>query len=73
MIFHENCLLFSKIKKDVAKFLVCCNRDLRFKGYSQASSIFETVIFQEFIHIISVTFYLSVQEKIFDLSLMEKL
>ena len=44
MIFHENCLLadnshaissliFSKIKKDVAKFVVCCSRDWRFKGY----------------------------------------
>ena len=43
MILHENRLLaddsqeisyliFSKIKKDVAKFVVCCSRDWRFKG-----------------------------------------
>ena len=43
MIFHENRLLaddsheiaylfFSKIGKDVAKFVVCCSRDWRFKG-----------------------------------------
>ena len=43
MIFHENCLLadnshaissliFSKIKKDVAKFVACCSCDWRFKG-----------------------------------------
>ena len=43
MIFHENRLLaddsqeilyliFSKIKKDVAKGVVCCSRDWRFKG-----------------------------------------
>ena len=46
MIFHENrlladdsheiynTLLFSKILKDVAKFVVCCSHDWRFKGYS---------------------------------------
>ena len=45
MIFHENCLLadsshemscliFSKIRKDVANFVVCCSRDWRFKGYN---------------------------------------
>ena len=46
MIFHENCLLADnshdiiyhtlfllKIRKDVAKFVVCCSRDWRFKGY----------------------------------------
>ena len=43
MIFHENCLLaddsheisyliFLKIKKDIAKFFVCCSRNWRFKG-----------------------------------------
>ena len=43
MIFHENRLLadksyelvylfFSKIRKDVAKFVVCCSRGWRFKG-----------------------------------------
>ena len=42
MIFHENRLLaddsheisylFLKIGKDVAKFVVCCSRDWRFKG-----------------------------------------
>ena len=43
MIFHENCLLadnsheisyliFSKIKKDVENFVLCCSRDWRFKG-----------------------------------------
>ena len=44
MIFHENRLLaynsheisvlisFEKIRKDVAKFVVCCSRDWRFKG-----------------------------------------
>ena len=42
MIFRENCLLadnsheisfliFSKIRKDVAKFVVCCSRDWRLK------------------------------------------
>ena len=40
MIFHENrlladdshvisCLIFSKIREDVAKFVVCCSHDLR--------------------------------------------
>ena len=44
MIFHENRLLaddsheisyliFLKIWEDVAKFVVCCSRDWRFKGY----------------------------------------
>ena len=39
MIFHENhlleisCLIFSKIGKDVTKFVVCCSCDWRFKGY----------------------------------------
>ena len=39
MVFHENRLFmkwhtifFSKIRKDVAKFVVCCSRDWRFKG-----------------------------------------
>ena len=43
MIFHENCLLadnsheipyliFSEIRKDVAKIVVCCGHDWRFKG-----------------------------------------
>ena len=44
MVFHENRLLaddsheisylifFSKIRKDVAKFVVCCNRDWRFNS-----------------------------------------
>ena len=43
MIFHENRLLadhshdisyliFSKIRKDVEKSVVCCSRDWRFKG-----------------------------------------
>ena len=43
MIFDENCpladnsheisyLSFSKIKKDVAKFVICCSGDVRFKG-----------------------------------------
>ena len=43
MIFHENRLLaddsyevsfliFSKIRKDVAKFVVCCSSDWRFKS-----------------------------------------
>ena len=35
MIFHENHLLFiyflSNIRKDVARFVVCCSRDWRFK------------------------------------------
>ena len=30
MKYHT--LFFSKIKKDVAKFVVCCSCDLRFKG-----------------------------------------
>ena len=45
MIFHENRLLaddsreisyliFSKIRKDVEKFVVCCSRDWRFKGHA---------------------------------------
>ena len=45
MVFHENRLLaedsdeksyliFSKIGKDVAKFVVCCSHDWRFKGVS---------------------------------------
>ena len=30
---HEiSYLIFSKIRKDVAKFVVCCSRDWRFKG-----------------------------------------
>ena len=30
---HEiSYLSFSKIKKDVAKFVVCCSGDVRFKG-----------------------------------------
>ena len=44
MIFHENrlppddsheisSLFLSKIRKDVAKFVVCCSRDWHFKGY----------------------------------------
>ena len=38
MIFHENRLpaddspYFSKIRKDVAKFVICCSGDWRFKG-----------------------------------------
>ena len=47
MIFDENCLLadnshqisyhfFSKIKKDVANFVVCCSRDWRFKGKNES-------------------------------------
>ena len=43
MIFNENrlqaddsheiaYLIFSKIGEDVAKFVVCCSRDWRFKG-----------------------------------------
>ena len=43
MIFYENrlladdshvisCLIFSKIRKDYEKFVVCCSRDWRFKG-----------------------------------------
>ena len=52
MIFHENCLLadnscvilcfiFSKIRKDVARFFVCCSRDWRFKGlYGMFTSVF---------------------------------
>ena len=42
-MLHENCLPadnsheisylnFSKIRKDVAKFVVCCSHDWRFKG-----------------------------------------
>ena len=30
MKYHTS--FFSKIRKDVAKFLVCCSRDWRFKG-----------------------------------------
>ena len=31
---HENhILVFTKIRKDVAKFVVCCCGDWRFKGY----------------------------------------
>ena len=30
MIYHT--LFFSEIRKDVAKFVVCCSRDWRFKG-----------------------------------------
>ena len=48
MIFHENrlladdshvtsCLIFSKIRKDVAKFVVCCSREWRFKGEKKMS------------------------------------
>ena len=44
MIFHENRLLagdsheisyliFSKIRKDVAKCVICCSRDWRLNGY----------------------------------------
>ena len=43
MIFHENrlladdspeisCLIFSKIRKNITKFVVCCSCDWRFKG-----------------------------------------
>ena len=43
ILFHEICLLatilmkyhtlfFSKIKKDIAKFVFCCSHDWRFKG-----------------------------------------
>ena len=54
MILHENCLLadnfyeisyliFSKIRKDVAKFVVCCSRDCRFKGLRSVDELqFET-------------------------------
>ena len=32
-ISHEiSYLIFSKIRKDAAKFVVCCSRDWRFKG-----------------------------------------
>ena len=30
-------LFFAKIRKDVAKFVVCCSRDWRFKGYNKIS------------------------------------
>ena len=54
MIFHANrlladdshemyTLLFSKIGKDAAKFVVCCSCDMRFKG--QNSEIFATILF----------------------------
>ena len=45
MIFHENCLpaddsheisfliFFSKIRKDVAKFVVCCSHDFKFQFF----------------------------------------
>ena len=58
MIFHENRLLaddsheisylvfFSKIKKDVGKFVVCCSCDWRFKGYNTTVSRSTTVIGQ---------------------------
>ena len=33
MILHENHSLFlSRIRKDIAKFVVCCSRDWRFTG-----------------------------------------
>ena len=39
MKYHT--LFFSKIGEDVAKFVVCCSRDWRFKGKSKAiGSIF---------------------------------
>ena len=48
MIFHENRLLADdshelsflisfKIRKDVAKFVVCCSPDWRFKGLQKSS------------------------------------
>ena len=51
MVFHENRLLadysheisyliFSKIRKDVEKFAVCCSRDWRFKRYSSALDLY---------------------------------
>ena len=55
MIFHENRLLadsheisclifFSKIRKDVAKFVVCCSRDWRFKGQSVTLTLYLLVL-----------------------------
>ena len=31
-------LIFLIIQKDIAKFVVCCSRDLRFKGNSKVMS-----------------------------------
>ena len=47
MIFHENRLLadnshalyFSKIRKDVAKFVVCCSLDWCFKGLKNSRPV----------------------------------
>ena len=50
MIFHENrlptddsheisYLIFLKIRKYVAKFVVCCSRNMRFKGYNLKDSL----------------------------------
>ena len=37
-------LFFSKIRKDVPKFVVCCNPDWRFKGYNQLFKLFRKAI-----------------------------
>ena len=44
MKYHT--LFFSKIKKDVGKFVVCCSCDWRFKGYNTTVSRSTTVIGQ---------------------------
>ena len=59
MIFHENRLLaddsheisnyfFLKIRKDVAKFVVCCNPDWRFESYTVKPQTFELLYFEIF-------------------------
>ena len=55
MIFHENRLLaddsheisylfFTKIEENVAKFVVCCSPDWRFKGSRPSQQIFSCVM-----------------------------
>ena len=61
MIFHDNCLLadnsheisyliLSKIRKDVAKFVVCCSREWRFKGSSLLFTRTTSTILHDEIH-----------------------
>ena len=40
-ISQEINLIFSKMRKDDTKFVVCCSCDWRFKGYSHASNFIE--------------------------------
>ena len=37
LLMKYHTLFLSKIRKDVAKFVVCCSRDFRFKSYYACS------------------------------------